>query len=175
MSATLAECYTPVELIAEVDRLAVSDVAEAANGEACLEPVPVDWDQVNQLVQGTLRRLADRVQERRPETRSQAGRTSAQSFHLFAYRVIEVPSDHGILPLVVGVDFDPAPDGSEVIVAGDITAEETGEVFYEVAERRVARTREAVLTAAYEVAGELANQVDLVVDNLAQARFPPHE
>ena len=172
MSSTLVECYRPVEMIAELDRLEVDDPPAPNDEDAVAELGMDDWDRVNQSVQEVLQKLAGRVRLLRPDVRSQTGSTAGKSFYLVTYRVFEVPSDHGILPVVVSVDFDPTSDGSGIEVKGDITAEETGEVFFETKARRVPKHRGVLLAASLRVARELVEQVDHVLENLVQACFP---
>jgi hypothetical protein len=135
----------------------------------------IDWNQVNRIVQREFRTLAGEVRRRWPHIRARAGRTSGRVFFLFAYCTFDVPEDHGIDPVVVGINFGPTPHGGAVVVQGDISGEESGKVYYELPPREVPNQRVAILVAAREIARDLSNQADSIGENLVQANYPPSD
>lgn len=136
---------------------------------------PVDWDRVHETVQGLLGRLVHTLAAQRPDIRSQPGRAAARAFPLFTYRTFDVPADHAIDPVVVGVVFEPAATGNGLSLRADICGEESGRIFYALQEREVALAAEPVLTAAQELASQLSEQVEIVIAALAQPCPPEPE
>jgi hypothetical protein len=134
----------------------------------------VDWDLVYEAIQAIFEPMAEAIHRRRPDTRSRANRAAAHAFFLFAYRVFDVPMDHAIDPVVVGVEFAPAPTNGGVLVRGDISGEESGRIYFELDESEVPSARAVVLEAARQTATQLSNQVEVVIEALAQPG-PPGE
>lgn len=163
----------PVANVVDVDRLAVLDVEEAASGEAIGKLSLEDWNQVCVLVHQALRKLKDRVQQLRMDVHCQPGQASAN--YLFAYWTFEIPSDHAVNPIIVGVDFDPEDGGGKILIQGSITVEETGQILFETLNRQADNSLAAVLAAAHEVADELAARTEIVIESLEQPRFQANE
>ncbi len=88
-----------------------------------------DWDDIDRLVQDSLSSLTTRILSQEPTTTWKAGRTATRAFPLFSYRVFYHLDGNDYDPIVVGVTF--TLRDREVRVAGDISGDETGFVYYD--------------------------------------------
>ncbi len=134
----------------------------------------IDWDVVHAAVQRALAELAEEVERGWPRARSRPGETTSGA-GLFSYRTFEVPTDHGIDPLVAGVDFRALPNGPGLRIVADLCGEESGVILYECSPREVAATTAAALPAGEALARELAGQAESIGKALAQPCCPPLE
>jgi hypothetical protein len=129
-----------------------------------------DWDALDQIVQGALAALSERVLAREPNSVWKSGRTATRAFPLFTYRVFYHLDGDDYDPIVVGVTFtvrDP-----EVRVAGDISGDESGFVYYDEGCTIDAPAEPlAVREAARAVANRLASQ-DAIVADAIRNRHP---
>jgi hypothetical protein len=134
-----------------------------------------DWDQVHEAIQVLLAPLDDQVREQLPAIRSGPSRAAGRVCFLNSLRQFRWPGEEeGITEaVVVEVTFTPSSADMEVRVSGDICGGETGHVYYEIEERQVSASRDAVYAAACEIAGELSQQVEVVVNALCERRPPP--
>lgn len=170
MSSTLLPCYEPQEAILGIDRFAVTEVSEDAAPDEATTSEPPDWDEAHRLISKILLRMAEQIARRWSSIRSKAGRTSGQSFSMFAHQVFDLPADQAGDAVVVGVNFEPSPDRKTIVVRGDISGETTGRIWYELGEEQIANSRVAVLAAAHEVASKLSQQWQVVADALGVRR-----
>ncbi len=136
---------------------------------------PADWDLVHQAVQEQFRFLIETVQQQQPRIRSRPGSNSGNVWSLFSYCTFDLPADHAIDPVVVGVTVAPGENPDQVVVSGEIGGEESGAVFFETEARVVPKTGTAVLAAAGETARTLIAQRHAITDNLVQPCYPPTE
>jgi hypothetical protein len=135
----------------------------------------LDWDQVHEAVQAQLASLADQVGKRLPAVRSEPGRTTARSWFLYSYREFLWP-DEGegkTEAVVVGVTFAAGKRHNDIGVKGDISGGESGHVYHEVGERQVPASRDGLVRAAREIAGELSQEPETVITALHERRPPP--
>lgn len=135
-------------------------------------PPEIDWGNIDQAVQDVFARLAQKVQASWPEIRSHGGKTRSHLL-LFSYRVFELRSDSSIDPVVAGVDFAWAPSGRRMVVRADLCGEETGQVWFELAEREVFPTQEVLRVNAVSLAERLSEQSDRIRAALSQPRLMP--
>jgi hypothetical protein len=128
-----------------------------------------DWDRVHEAVQAALRTLAEAARRRWPTVVSQGGRTSTTRLPLFSYWTFQPAEGLGLEPVVVGVDFQPAPD--RIRVRGDIATEESGRILYDRdCCREVAPSAAAVIAVAREIATALAARTDVLAEALTPAK-----
>jgi hypothetical protein len=118
--------------------------------------------------------LAEEVERRSPGARSRPGGTTTGA-GFFSYRTFDVPADHGIDPVVAGVDFGAMPNGPSLRIEADLCGEESGVILYECSPREVAATTAAALAAGEALARELAGQAEAIANALAQPCCPPTE
>jgi hypothetical protein len=130
----------------------------------------IDWGEVHTATQVALEPLWKRIVEVHPEAVAKVGRTSSRSFPLFTYQTYFRLDGDDYDPVIVGVGFDPA--GEEIVVSGDISGEESGDVYFdEGCSEVVAGTAEAVAAAASRVASRLVSQSAVVLQAI-QSRQP---
>jgi hypothetical protein len=127
-------------------------------------PSALDWDLLNDLVQDLLSCLTSHILFQEPEKVVwKAGRTTTRSFPLFTYRVFYHLDGDDYDPVVVGVTFTVRDGG--IRVAGDISGDESGFVYYDEDCTLVVPAEPlAVRDAARAVAARLAAQDAIVLD-----------
>jgi hypothetical protein len=132
---------------------------------------PADWDRVHELVQHLLGELAQAVARQCPQVVSRPGRTTTQRFPLFSYRTFSRADREGAEAIVAGVDFKPEAGGLRVF--GDISGEESGQVYYGVEYESLPAgwSLDQILARVRIVAGGLAGRPETVWNALAPA---PH-
>jgi hypothetical protein len=141
--------------------------SEVNNGATGLSSA--DWDRVHEAVQAALRPMAEAARRRGPAVASRGGRTSTARLPLFSYWTFQPAEGLGLEPVVVGVDFQPAPD--RITVRGDISTEETGRILYDRdCCREVPPSAGSVIAAAREIAAVLAARTDVLAEALAPVK-----
>jgi hypothetical protein len=142
-------------------------------GLSYLEIVDIGWDDIHDAIQRELSVLSDAVAVQVPNVECRSGRTAGRSFPLFSYRTFRFADDPEFDPIVAGVNF--ADRGTQILISGDISGEESGEVFYsdEHCERVVERaTLPTLLREGSKIARNLAARHEVVVESL-RARGKP--
>lgn len=153
-------CAPPVHTA--IDAKGLAAFQPASDGDAALS-LATDWDALDREVQDTLSRLTARVLAQQPEATWKAGRTTARAFALFTYRVFYRLDGNDDDPVVVGVTF--AVCDAKVRVAGDVSGDESGFVYYdEDCTLEVPAEPLAVRQAARVVADRLASQDAILLD-----------
>jgi hypothetical protein len=122
-----------------------------------------DWNAVHEATQGVFEGLAARILAQEPNALSKAGRNSTRALALLSYRVFYHLDGDDYDPVVVGISF--APSGDRIQIAGDISGDESGFVYYDD-ECSIETTRQprAVVEAAKEIAERLAAQESTIID-----------
>jgi hypothetical protein len=146
-------------------------VAEAASDFVRLQPG--DWDAIHEAIQRVFGEMADQVRRRWPSIRSRAGRTSSRSFPLFTYRTFDLGPDGEIDAVIVGITFEPAPEGGAVVIRGDISGEETGRTDFEAPEKTAVDSWQGLVPAALETALVLEERWPLVGKTVLERLQPP--
>jgi hypothetical protein len=172
MSTMPAPFSMPLSLW-RVDRLDIIGASPSTFAVGSFPDPRADWAQVDQVVQDILGAMAGRIRRQWPSIGSQASRTSARAFFLFAYRTFRLADDEASESVIVGLTFEPAPSGERIIVRGDIGGEETGRIDFETPVKEVPNAQAAVLATAYELARELADREDVVVRAVFERHAPP--
>lgn len=146
MMSTMIGCFKPVGRGEYLERFFVLDVPTHGLPDEL-------WDDVHNQVQDILRRLDEVACRQVPGVRVAAARTKGRSFLLFSYRRFEPPNET-IDPAIVGIAF--TASGNNVVVEGDISGEQLGDLIAELPNRSVASSKSAIVAAAQKVATELA-------------------
>ena len=168
MSTLPVDSHSPQESVGNVQHLEIRNPPEepAPNGPGELSSL--DWDEVHRVVQQSLSGMSLRICADHSPIRARGGRTSARAFFLFSYYSFDVPADHGIEAVVVGLDFLQGSTAATVVVVADIVREDTGVILWDGGRRTVPKTRVALLAAAQEIAGALSEWDEMVVEGLKQ-------
>lgn len=133
-------------------------------------PTALDWDLLDRRVQDALAPLTARILAQEPGAIWKAGRTATRAFPLFSHRVFYHLDGDDYDPVVVGLTFTAL--GSIVRVAGDISGDESGFVYYdEGCTIEVPAEPLAVIDAARVVADRLASRDSVVLDAI-RSRHP---
>ncbi|MGB6044237.1 MAG: hypothetical protein WBF93_13850, partial [Pirellulales bacterium] len=120
MSAGLDDCYSPIARPERLEHLLLLAAPE--------EHIPTQvWDTVHAEVQRILGDLDDEVRCRVPEATVASGRTTGQAFLLFSYRTFRLPEAHELDAVVAGMTF--SFKGGQIVVRGDISGEEQGDLI----------------------------------------------
>jgi len=129
------------------------------------EPVlaPELWAEVHDEIQAQLGPLETEIRRRVPGIRVSTGRTSGEQFFLFSYRTFSKPGVD-LDPVVVGMTFTSVDQG--VNVEADASGEQTGGCISSVASKTVPPSREELLAAARESAGNLCQSAEAIATAL---------
>ncbi|MDR3619084.1 MAG: hypothetical protein P4L85_07005 [Paludisphaera borealis] len=123
-----------------------------------------DWERIHADVQEALEGLRVRVSAAAPGSLSRPGRTSAPAFALFSYRVFyraDVDEDD---PILVGVTIQ--DQGSSYRVAGDVSGEESGRIYFEEA-CEIAKDAPDLARSVRDFAERLATREAVVIEALS--------
>jgi hypothetical protein len=130
---------------------------------AALAPRPLlgadFWTKIHDAVQEQLVLLEGEVHRQLPGVHTVAGRTQGTRFSLFSYRTFSLP-DSALDPVVVGIIFTTAANG--VTLEGDVSGEQTGDGLFRLPRKTVANSRDELLAAACETAGQLRQSAEVV-------------
>jgi hypothetical protein len=143
----------------------IDDVGPAAfrPGSDTAAPAALQWDVLDRFVQDSLSTLTARILAQEPGTVWKAGRTATRAFPLFSYQVFYHLDGDDYDPVVVGLTF--TVRDSNVRVAGDISGDESGFVYYdEECTIDVPIDQLAVRDAARVVMDRLTSQESVVLD-----------
>jgi hypothetical protein len=125
------------------------------------------WQDVQDEVQQVLAELDDAVRQCVPDLETEAGKTQARHFSLFAYRTFS-RSGKAIDPVVAGLTFVQSRENDEnrVTIEADISGEETGDILLSVPRRTIPLAPEQLIHAAREMAAQLARNSRRIADAL---------
>lgn len=158
MSAGLDDCYSPIARPERLEHLLLLAAPE--------EHIPTQvWDTVHAEVQRILGDLDDEVRCRVPEATVASGRTTGQAFLLFSYRTFRLPEAHELDAVVAGMTF--SFKGGQIVVRGDISGEEQGDLIDTVHEEACGTSREQLIEATRNVADRLRTGGSKIADALA--------
>lgn len=137
-----------------ISRLDVSDE---------LQDVATDWDAVDREIRAAFAALARRVQTRVPGLRWKWNSYRSSSIKLASYAIFYRADGDDFDPIYVGLTVS-AKD-SRVRVSGDISGDESGQIYFDRGcELMVEDRRMAIIDATQEVAGRLAAEYQVVVE-----------
>lgn len=155
---------TPSPIHAAIDSKGLAAFRPSSDIEA--ETISAgDWEAIESEVQGPLSKLTARVLEQEPGAIWKSGRTAARAFALFTYRVFNRLDGEDEDPVVVGVTF--SIRGAKVRIAGDISGDESGSIYYdEGCLLDVPAEPASVKRAARAVADRLASQDAILIESL---------
>jgi hypothetical protein len=151
-----------VRSVRGIDRLALLEDRVLGRSE-------IDWDIINKAIQENLSRLTERVTRLIPNLEWRSGSHRARNILLSSYRIY----DH-----LYGDDYDPVYAGITIIendgfvrVSGDISGDETGQIFFDQGcELSVAPDLGSVLAASVEVSTRISAQEQIVAQAIRSPR-----
>jgi hypothetical protein len=133
-------------------------------------PGTVDWNAVHAAVQQALSGLAGSL----PSGINAKGGCSRSPGFFFSFLACENTASPEIDPVIVGVNLHRS--ARKILVCGDISGEETGDVLYEAEDLTVAEiSTESVVKVARLVALALGPQTAIVVNALRDHSRSPRD
>lgn len=128
-----------------------------------------DWDRIHEDVQRALERLGEKVSTPAPKSLSRYGRTTAPAFALFSYRVFYRADLDEDDPILVGVTIQ--EQGPSFHIAGDVSVEESGTIYYEEA-CEVSKDSLNFVKTVRDIADRLSMREADVLEALSQVPSP---
>lgn len=121
------------------------------------------WAEIHEEAQREWGRLESDVRQVLPAVRVTRGRTSGQHYFLFTHATFSLPGSK-VDPVVAGITFSAADE--QVAVDADVSGEQTGDVIWPAATQKVSKSKEALVSAARQLAGELVHSAAAIASAL---------
>ena len=143
-------------------------------GRELLNLKAIDWPSVFERLADVWDALSTKVVAQWPWIQSRRERNWVEGIAYIAdYCDFEVPTDHAIDPLSAFVSFTPTVAGDTIEVHSGMCGESSGNRWFRGPTILVHNTTEDVVRVAVELAEELAQHTDIIIEGLQQPTYPP--